>query len=121
MDNCYRVAVVGTRYFDDRKLLSDTLGNLVITWPTPLCIISGGAKGADALAKWYAKQYGIQYAEYPADWDTHGKAAGPKRNAQMAEACHEAVAFWDGKSRGTLNMMEECAKRGKRVLVIGYQ
>ena len=45
----------------------------------------------------------------PADWEHFGKAAGPKRNMQMAKIADAVIAFWDGESRGTQSMIE-CAK-----------
>lgn len=47
-------------------------------------IIEGGAEGADSLAKAWAKLHGRPYAEVPADWDFHKKAAGAIRNSWMA-------------------------------------
>lgn len=69
-------------------------------------IVSGGARGADALAKRYAVDRGYCYMEFPADWDTYGRRAGYIRNRAMHEyiSTHEnrgVIAFWDGKSRGT--------------------
>jgi hypothetical protein len=52
---------------------------------------------------------------FPADWDQHGKAAGPIRNREMAEYADELIALWDGKSRGTKNMIDEMLKVGKPV------
>lgn len=69
-------------------------------------IVSGGAKGADALAKQYAIQNRFEYHEFPADWNRYGKSAGYIRNKQMhifiAQYPYRGVlCFWDGKSRGT--------------------
>lgn len=57
-----KVAVIGSRAFDDYDLLSDTLADYDI-----LQIISGGAKGADSLAKKYAKSNGIDITEHKPD------------------------------------------------------
>lgn len=63
-------------------------------------IVSGGAKGADALGQRLAEEWGIPLIKFPADWDTHGKKAGYLRNEQMAQYADVLVAFWDGKSKG---------------------
>ena len=52
------------------------------------------------------------------DWNKHGKAAGPIRNRQMAEYADCLIAVWDGKSRGTKNMIDEMNKLMKPVFLI---
>ena len=48
----------------------------------------------------------IPIKEFPADWRTHDKSAGPIRNAQMAKYADGAIILWDGQSKGTLNMIK---------------
>jgi hypothetical protein len=69
-------------------------------------IISGGARGADRLGERYAKERGITLKIMPADWQTYGKSAGYRRNAQMAEYATHAIIFWDKQSLGTKNMID---------------
>jgi hypothetical protein len=57
---------------------------------------------------------------FPADWKTHGKAAGPIRNRQMAKNAEALIALWDGNSRGTKNMIETATKLGLKVYVKRY-
>lgn len=80
-------------------------------------IVSGGAAGVDLLGEELAATNGVPVKRFPADWATHGKAAGPIRNRQMAEYADALVAVWDGKSRGTKNMIDEAKKRGLPVYV----
>ena len=73
-------------------------------------VIHGCARGADRMAGEWARSRGIPEERYPADWDRHGRAAGPLRNAQMlAEGKPTAaMAFVRGKledSRGTRDMV----------------
>lgn len=57
----------------------------------------------------------------PADW-TLGKGAGFFRNIEMAEKGADlCIAVWDGKSRGTLNMIQEATKVGIPVKIIPCQ
>ncbi len=85
---------------------------------TPTEIVSGGAKGVDTQAQAYAGLHEIPFKLFKADWDTHGKIAGHKRNAQMAEYSDILVLIWDGKSTGSLNMLETMSKLGKKIHVI---
>lgn len=72
-------------------------------------------RGPDAAAKAYARWQKIDYVGYPADWDKHGKAAGPRRNADMARDGDELILIWDGESRGSLSMKMEMLRRKKPV------
>lgn len=74
-------------------------------------IINGDAKGADALSTKWAERNSVPVTSYPADWDLHGKSAGPRRNALMLKdnpdiAC--VIAFPGG--RGTYHMVSLAKK-----------
>lgn len=83
-------------------------------------VVSGGARGVDALGELWAARNGIPVRLFPADWDKHGKAAGPIRNREMAAYADALIAIWDGKSLGTKNMIDEARKRGLRIHVHGH-
>ena len=117
--NEIRIIVAGTRTFSDYELLRNRLDDFIskLKQKHPdkqVVIITGAAKGADQLGSFYARSHNIPLKEFPADWATYGKAAGPIRNQQMLDyALHEIpelIVFWDGESRGTKNMMN-IAKR----------
>lgn len=80
-------------------------------------IVSGGARGVDTMAIRYAEENGFKVKIFMAEWHNHGKAAGPIRNALMAKYADALVALWDGKSKGTKNMIEQAVKHGLRVYV----
>ena len=73
-------------------------------------IVSGAARGIDTFAIAYARACGLIAEVFPANWDTHGKAAGPIRNRQMAEYADVCILFPGG--RGTANMKSEATKAG---------
>jgi len=83
-------------------------------------IVSGTARGEDRLGEEYAKEKGIKVRRFPADWNKHGKAAGPIRNEEMAQYADSLIAFWDGASRGTGGMIELARKYGLEVTVVKY-
>ena len=80
-------------------------------------VVSGGARGADRLGEAYAKNNGIALKVMPADWDKFGKGAGYRRNEDMARYAEGLIALWDGKSRGTMHMIE-IAKRIKLAVYV---
>lgn len=73
-------------------------------------IISGCATGADTHAIDWSVVNWVLCEEYPADWKTHGKAAGHIRNQQMLDEGKPdlVVAFPGG--RGTADMIRRAMK-----------
>ena len=120
--NTVNVIIAGTRTFADYDLLcrkcDEILHGKALTHS--VVIVSGTARGADQLGERYAAERGYQVRRFPADWDRHGKAAGPIRNAEMADNANMLIAFWDGVSRGTKNMIDTAKNRGLEVHVIEY-
>lgn len=76
-------------------------------------VVSGKAPGADTCGETWAHRHSLPIAEFPADWKTHGRSAGPKRNKQMAEYA-DAVALFPG-GRGTDSMHRLATAQGIRV------
>ena len=110
----FRLAVVGSRTFHDYDLLSQVLGSV----HTPISIIvSGGAKGADSLAEKYALEHDIDTDIYLPDWDKFKKTAGFVRNYDIVANADAVVAFWDGKSRGTMHTVKIAEKAGLPVYI----
>nr|WP_302052948.1 DUF2493 domain-containing protein [Shouchella clausii] len=114
-----KVIVAGSRNFSNYALLERKLDAILRNRVDEgVEIVSGKARGADTLGERYAKERGYAIKEFPADWEKNGKAAGPIRNRKMAEYADALVAFWDGKSRGTNNMIETAEELGLQVRVI---
>jgi hypothetical protein len=76
-------------------------------------VVSGSATGIDHSGEEWARYEKIPITYFPADWEKHGRAAGPIRNRQMAKYADAAIIFWDGKSRGTLSMIREMRLEAK--------
>lgn len=118
----YKLIVAGGRDFNDYDLLSrvlfamaeDELADKAVS------IVSGLAKGADALGFQFAKEYDITLYEFPADWTKYGKRAGFLRNEEMGQFSDGLLAFWDGKSRGTKHMIEYMRSLDKPIQIYYY-
>jgi hypothetical protein len=108
-------AVIGSRTFDDYRKLKAICRKLITPKDT---IISGGASGADSLAKLYAQENQINYLEFPADWNLYGKRAGFLRNITIIEHSHMIIAFWDGISKGTEHSINLAKKQKKPTFII---
>ncbi len=80
-------------------------------------VVSGGCRGPDKHGEAFARAYGLPITVVRADWKTFGKAAGPRRNKEMAQKADALIAVWDGASRGTRNMIEEAKLHGLKVYI----
>lgn len=84
-----------------------------------LVIIHGDAPGADRLAKRLGKQWGAQVIDEPAEWDKHGKAAGPIRNQKMLDDHHPDV-IWAFRSSGKSNGTDDMVAKGRAAGIPTY-
>jgi len=101
-----RIIIAGSRNFHDKALVLQALTEVTQGLnPSQIQIVSGGARGADALGEEIAKQFNTNLAIFPAQWNIHGKSAGYLRNELMAENADVLLAFWKDKSKGTNHMI----------------
>ena len=144
-----RVLVCGSRTFSADRVVWEVLDGLyrnhevgyLVLYVEPLTIIDGGAAGADRCAtSWVhaSPLHGpllerrpevapdecyVMHEQYPADWNTHGRAAGPIRNQQMLDMGKpdEVWAFIDKpleESRGTADMVRRAVDTELPVRVV---
>lgn len=78
-------------------------------------VVCGMASGVDLLGKRWAINSGIPVRLVPADWKIYGKAAGPMRNEMMAHYANALILIWDGKSKGSANMLMWARRHGLRI------
>ena len=106
-----KLAIIGSR-----NLLIDNIEKYLPNGVTE--IVSGGAKGIDSLASKYAKSNGIPLVEFLPDYKRYNKGAPLKRNELIAKYADQGLAFWDGKSRGTLHTINLFKKLNKKITII---
>ena len=117
------IIVAGSRSFTDFALLKNMLDCFIKNMEN-VTMISGSARGTDKMGERYAEEKSIPIIRCPADWKRYGKAAGLKRNEEMAKlAISESAkgylfAFWDLKSLGTKHMIEVAKKYKLEVRII---
>jgi len=114
-----RILVCGSRAWTDELIIMRELAQFARAFGVEV-VIEGGASGADAIGKRAATKLDIPVLTFPADWKRHGRAAGPIRNKQMLDEGKpdQVLAFWDGRSRGTNNMIEISRSAGIPVKVV---
>lgn len=121
-----KIIIAGGRDFKDYDYLKnrcdDVLHDFIEgnTFLVDVEIVSGGARGADSLGERYAAERGYPIKQFLPDWDKYGKAAGYKRNAEMAKYADTLIAFWDEKSRGTKHMIDLAREHGLKTYITIY-
>jgi len=111
-----KIAIIGSRKFNDYALLETTLSDYNID-----TIISGGAQGADSLARTYAQKNNIELIELLPDYDTHNKIAPFLRNIEIIKQSDYVIAFWDGSSKGTTHSIKVAKKEKKPITIINFK
>ena len=97
-----KLAIVGSRSITNYEKISEEID--IFIDEIPEVIISGGAKGVDSLAEKYAYENNIEILIFKPDWKKFGKSAGVIRNKDIIQNSTHVLAFWDGSSKGTLNL-----------------
>ena len=140
MSRPVRIIIAGSREFESYNVLNTfmnkTIRELKETFEgipnisfdkDNIQVVSGGAKGADKLGEQWAIKHKLPFIRFVPKWDIHGKYAGILRNKDMASYASGSeeeiepfgilIAFWDGKSYGTKNMIIEAKKKNLMVFV----
>jgi hypothetical protein len=106
-----RVLVCGGRDYLDRDRLFMELDALRLARGVTV-VISGCARGADTLGLEWAEARGIEVTRFPADWETHRRAAGPIRNQQMLDEGNPDLVIAFPGGRGTADMVRRATAAG---------
>lgn len=133
-----KIIIAGSRNFDRYDIVKNTMR---MKFPERIIIVSGCARGADSLGVRYAREYDLEVELHPARWDditaqpchvkynsrgAYNALAGHNRNREMLQSVLDnpdggcLVAFWDGASHGTRNMIAIAREAGIQVHVIKY-
>ena len=105
-----KVAVIGSRNLSVLNLENYLPGDTTE-------IVSGGARGIDTCAGEYAKKNSLKLTEFIPDYKRYGRGAPLRRNLEIINYADEVVAFWDGHSRGTKYVIDQCRKINKKITV----
>jgi hypothetical protein len=116
------VVWTGSRGWRDVITVEDAIDSL----RQPFRSIVGGAEGFDTIVEDALRRRGLPYLRYDADWERHGRGAGPTRNGVMLkvgmliDSDAIVVSGWDGKSRGTMNCRNQARKMGMPIVDLVY-
>lgn len=99
-----RVAIIGSR-----TITRDAYPILEQFMPKGTSeIISGGADGADQLAEEYARRNHLPIKIFRPDYERYHKTASLQRNLSIIRYSDLVLALWDGTSRGTAHVIQNC-------------
>ncbi len=114
-----RIIIAGSRTITDQNEIFKAieLGLEMLAPQDVISILSGCARGVDCVAIEFAEQNNIKYFLFPADWSRFGKSAGFRRNKLMADHADALIAIWDGKSKGTLHMINIAKTKNLQVYI----
>ena len=128
-----KIIVAGSRSITDyelvKRVIFEVLAKYTIMSLQIVEIVSGRADGVDLLGERWADENNVKKTLFPAAWDDlvtppvkikinkfgkiYNALAGFNRNAKMADYADTLIAFWDGKSTGTKDMIDCMAAKGK--------
>lgn len=101
-----RVLVTGSRSWTDADVIREALAE---QWGdgTTVLISSACPRGADRIAEQIWTRWGGIVERHPADWHTHGRAAGFRRNTAMVQAgASVCLAFIHASSAGASHIAQ---------------
>ena len=131
-----KVAIIGSRDYQNIRKIKDTLFQLKQKFGDKLIIISGGAKhGADKFARKYALEFGMRYREFNPAHTTKNLYSAMSddyyekpyhvsqfhhRNMLIARDCDVMMAFIgrDNTSNGSMSAIKQAKKLNKPVTII---
>ena len=106
-----RIIVCGGRDYDDAARIRRVLQKVWAKHPGAT-LVQGGARGADRLAREWARANAVPFEEYPADWERDGVRAGFTRNKKMIElpGVIGVVAFPGGPGTAMMKTLTRARK-----------
>lgn len=114
-----RVLVCGGRDFKDATWLCKAMDYLYHDKGPFHAVVHGGARGADHEAGSWARARDIPEIVFRADWDKHGKAAGPLRNQRMLDEGKPDIVIAFPGGPGTADMVRRARDAGLPVTMVG--
>ncbi len=130
-----KLIIAGSRSITDYHHVRDAIiiSKLWSKYREKLEVVCGMASGVDLLGKEFASKNSLVCHEFPAKWDDIEAAraviktrpngsrynvnAGFARNIEMGKFADGLLAIWDGRSRGTKQMIEWMQENDKFVYV----
>lgn len=115
-----KIGIIGSRSL--RQIRADVyriLDQVFKKYPDAM-LVSGGAVGPDSFAYDYCIENGYDIIVCGAGWIRYGRGAGMRRNMRIVDHADIIIAFYDDKSRGTLDTIKKAKGRKKKVFFYDF-
>jgi len=107
-------AIVGSRKWSDYRAFVRLLPALFGVTK----IVSGGAKGVDAMAERFAREFGYAFEVFRPKRGKDFTTAARSRNQQLVDVADCVVALPGPRSKGTWDTVRRARAKGIRVYVV---
>ena len=111
------LAIVGARTFNNKDIFTKHVEEWIAENGKPDKIVSGGAVGADMLARNFSKKNNIELVEFLPEYNKYGRRAPLMRNTQIVELCTHAIAFPSREGSGTQDTIRKLESAKKPVTI----
>jgi ABC-type branched-subunit amino acid transport system substrate-binding protein len=108
-----RIAIVGSCDYRDLE----TVRRYIAALPDDAIVVSGAKGRVDEVAEEAAQARGLDTLIFPPDWDRKDNVSEQQWNRMIVKNADLVVAFWDGRSPGTAQVIEAARELGKRLEV----
>lgn len=117
-----RLAISGWRGMTTRDhlhIFQQAMVDLIVEHnQIPVLVITGGARGADAMGEAWALEHKIELKVFLPEYKKHGKRAPLLRNTDIIKECTHLLAFPHKDGSGTQDAIRKAMKMDKIVSVV---
>ena len=118
----YRVIIAGSSGFDDYTLFENKCNHFLSEKIKThnIIILSGTSYRISSIINWYSYEYNLITIPFDAEWGKYGQCAGNISNEKMINCADAVIAFWDGKSKFTENLIDMAKSKGLPTVVVKF-
>lgn len=116
----YRVIIAGSSGFDDYTLFENKCNHFLSEKIKThnIIILSGTSYRISSIINWYSYEHNLITIPFDAEWGKYGQCAGNISNEKVINCADAVIAFWDGKSKFTKNLIDMAKAKGLPTVVI---
>ena len=116
----YRVIIAGSSGFDDYTLFENKCNHFLSEKikTHSIIILSGTSYRISSIINRYSYEHNLITIPFDAEWEKYGQCAGNISNEKMINCADAVIAFWDGKSKFTKNLIDMAKSKGLPTVVV---